>query len=678
MIFQGLFVLGWNTLILHHSDPRITIVYILSAVAAGFFWVNRRVLYRWSSTIFCLFLVGFFSFGLEAVGGNLRFPAFPFFYVLFLGCALAAPLRGVLVMGAAILAAIVFFGLNEIRTGVLALPKMNAIMITHLMVFTMLMIVALTTKWAERLRRAAQDGVEARSVDLEEKSRALLASEERLTLATRQLSIWDWDVKSDALYLSPSFARMLGYSEEELREAMAGTTANLLHPDELEDYRQNLQAHFEDPSKPFVGEYRYLTKSGETRWFLSLGESEVDESGKAVRFTGSSKDVTERRQLEDELRHSQKMEAIGKVTGGVAHDFNNLLAVVLGNFELIKEASDEEEVQRLADAGIKATMRGADLTRNMLSFARKSRLKPKILNLNAVLQETQSWFLKGVPSNVRVKIGFAPDLNVIRADPSMTQTALLNILFNACDAMPEGGTLWVSASNEVVAEELPAAGAEKLSPGRYVRLMVADDGHGISAEHLEQIIEPFFTTKPVGAGSGLGLSMVQGFMKQSGGALVISSSPNHGTAVSLYFPVVEGEAASIAPAPRAQVMPRGRARILVVEDQREVLTVLVQTLSKEGYEVLQAENGDIAVEILASGTKVDLVLSDIAMPGKVQGTDLAARLREDQPELPVILMSGFAQTDGKAQELGAARLTKPVTKELLLRAIEQALEGAAG
>ena len=265
---------------------------------------------------------------------------------------------------------------------------------------------------------------------------ALRASEERLALASQQLSIWDWNLETDEVYMSPGFAERLGYSSEEFAAIRDASISSIIHPDDLEGYRAKLHDHLVDPTTTLTSEHRFRTRSGEYRWFLALGQVEVDENGKAVRSTGVLTDIDDRVHLETALRQAQKMEAIGNLTGGIAHDFNNLLTVILGNLELIREFNRDRNVQELAEAGIAATQRGADLVRNMLGFARKSRLQPVVTDLNQVLERTTSWVARTLPETISVDTVAPESLWQVKIDPALTQNALLNLILNARDAMP--------------------------------------------------------------------------------------------------------------------------------------------------------------------------------------------------------------------------------------------------
>lgn len=385
--------------------------------------------------------------------------------------------------------------------------------------------------------------------------------------------------------------------------------------------------------------------------------------------------IQDRDVAETALSKAQRMEAIGNLTGGVAHDFNNLLAVVLGNLELMKDEDKDAARERMIDAAIDATIRGADLTRNMLAFARRARLDPKVLNLNDVVRSTENWAGRTLPATVEVETSPLAGLWQVEADESSTESALLNLILNARDAMPDGGKLTIETANVRIDDEYVAARHEEMEAGRYVMLAVSDTGTGISPAVQKQIFDPFFTTKTPGAGSGLGLSMIEGFTRQSGGAVRVYSEPRVGTTFKLFFKArTDGIE---APAPdQAQVgqIDSGAASIFVVEDEPAVLKILVATLQKAGYRVRSVKSGDEAFEQFKADPAVDFLVTDIVMPGKLQGAMLAKDLRKLRPSLPVVFKSGYANEatmHGNGLRPEDIRLMKPVRSVDLLKALEK-------
>jgi signal transduction histidine kinase/CheY-like chemotaxis protein/HAMP domain-containing protein len=347
--------------------------------------------------------------------------------------------------------------------------------------------------------------------------------------------------------------------------------------------------------------------------------------------------VEARQQIEEQLHQSQKMESVGQLTGGVAHDFNNLLAVVSGNLELIEGVTDNGEVRRFAATARRAIDRGAKLTAQLLAFSRRQKLNPKLLNANELVSDFQGLVRQAVGlCEVRLKID--ERLWPCRVDPSLLETALLNLALNGRDAMPDGGMLEIETRNVVLDEGAVA----ECPPGSYVRLSVADTGHGMLPEVRDRIFEPFFTTKEVGKGTGLGLSMVYGFVRQSGGYISVESAPSEGTTIALYLPKATQEPHAEVETDRTRAMPRGSERILLVEDNDDMLEVTSAMLTTFGYRVVCARNGTEAIRILESDQEFDLLFSDVVMPNGPNGVELAREAKRWNGKIKILLTSGYA------------------------------------
>ena len=434
------------------------------------------------------------------------------------------------------------------------------------------------------------------------------------------------------------------------------------------------------------GRFQMRTPQGETRWFELRGSVAPDHRG-GVEGNCVFLDVTPEVEAETELatmasiaQRAQKNEAIGKLTGGVAHDFNNLLAVIMGNLELMGEAISEADRQHCIEQALGAVERGSGLTRSMLAFARQARLEPKVFDLGEVVHQTASWAGRTFPATIAMEVGAAPGLPRVRADPDMAASALLNLLINARDAMPAGGTLRVDVAARQVTGRDASAVLGDMQAGHYVVVSVADTGEGIPGAQVSRIFEPFYTTKPAGSGSGLGLSMVCGFMRQSEGGVRVHSAPGEGSTFELYFPVeAEAPAHEIEPPKKVGTAPFEGCRVLLVEDEAAVLATLGRMIETAGYQVLRARSGDEAVAAFSQGPAIDLLLTDMIMPGKLQGSDLAQALRELRPDLPVIFLTGHASATVMGSEGVRPEdtcLVKPVPRRALLEAIEGVLTRA--
>ncbi|WP_209428267.1 PAS domain S-box protein [Pararhodobacter sp. SW119] len=412
---------------------------------------------------------------------------------------------------------------------------------------------------------------------------------------------------------------------------------------------------------------------------LSVGEAQQD--GAPV-FVGIIHDLTERKKAEVQLAHAQKMEVVGQLSGGVAHDFNNLLTVVMGNAELLGlSLRARPDLHELADGIMRAGERGAELTRRLLAFSRKQYLRPARLDLNHLIGELRALLRATLRANIHVDLKLADNLHAGLVDPAQIEAALLNLCLNAQDAMPDGGNLSLSTANITLDSSYRERNLE-VPPGDYAVIAVTDTGEGMPPDVLARVFEPFFTTKEVGKGSGLGLSMVYGFVKQSGGHVSIYSEPGLGTTVRIYLPTAEGHrAAPSAQADRPGILPaRNNETVLIVEDDPMVRSFAVTCVRAFGYRAIAAGSGDEALGLLSEDSGVDVLFTDIVMPGGVNGWDLAERARARDPDLRVIYSSGYAietLTARNRMPEGAIFLNKPYRRVELARCLHEVISAAA-
>ncbi|MEL7116392.1 MAG: ATP-binding protein [Pseudomonadota bacterium] len=505
--------------------------------------------------------------------------------------------------------------------------------------------------------------------------RDLSRREQQLKEAERIARLGRWTYQPDGtILLSPEASAIFGFAAHEMPPTTEAILARI-KPDDLETLTKLRQAAI-DTGEAYSLVYRLTRADGSKRTVFESAEIDQQSTAANPSLVGVVQDITKTVETEEKLRQSQKMEAVGNLTGGVAHDFNNLLAVILGNLELMAEREETKVVREEIDAAIEASLRGADLTKNMLSFARKAPLEPEIIDINRVVTNVQKWAARVLPANIEVETTLLGGLWRTEADPNLLQNALLNLLLNARDAMPDGGKITVETGNFRILEEYIEARGEDLQPGSYVMLAVTDTGHGIAKDALEQVFAPFYTTKRPGSGSGLGLSMVEGFMKQSGGTVRIYSEVGVGTTFKLFFKAQAQPSNEVIALPSGSKQPDADGcRILVVEDEPEVLNVIAKTLRNAGYSVFQATSGDAAMQQITEGLKVDVVITDIVMPGALQGTQLAQKIRERDPEIPIVFMSGYASEatiHGNGLTPNDIRLMKPVDRVSLIKAIERA------
>jgi PAS domain S-box-containing protein len=391
-----------------------------------------------------------------------------------------------------------------------------------------------------------------------------------------------------------------------------------------------------------------VRKDGSRFWAMAVVEAIHDDDGRFVGFAEVTRDVTEWRNAQQALEQtrvalaqSQKMEAIGQLTGGIAHDFNNLLTVITNNLDLIMQhGADPARIARLAQSAQRAAERGAKLTQQLLAFARRQSLRPEIVDPNTLIGAFEALLRRACGELVTVELELSREPQAVRIDPPQFEAALLNLAFNARDAMPRGGVMRIS-TELVEATPDDAAMLGDLRPGRYVLVSVQDTGVGMTPEIRARAFEPFFTTKEPGKGSGLGLSQVYGFVAQSGGHVLIDSTPDQGTVVRLYLPSL----GSVGAASGKETAAKPRAgTVLVVEDDPDVLQSTVEMVRSFGYEVLTAGDAHAAIAVLKRNVPIDILFSDIVMPKGMNGVQLAKEARKLRPRLRVILSSGYATT----------------------------------
>ncbi len=420
-------------------------------------------------------------------------------------------------------------------------------------------------------------------------------------------------------------------------------------------------------------------KDGSVIWVSVSAAPIMDLNGTVTHFVGCSVDITERRRLEHQYRQSQKMEAVGRLAGGVAHDFNNLLTVIKGHAEFLSRAlpadgQSREDIDQIS----KAAERAAGLTRQLLAFSRQQVMEKQVLDPNALLSDLEKMLARLIGEDITLTVSLPPKIPYVLADPGQVEQAVMNLIVNARDAMPDGGYLRITTRSVTVTPE-DAAKHSDARPGKYVSIAVSDTGSGIAPDLMVKIFEPFFTTKAAGRGTGLGLATVYGIAQQSGGFVEVTSSTRHGTTFTLYLPAAPAGAADkvrrITP-----VSNRAHELILLVEDQDDVRAVARRILMTHGYRVIEARNGVDALALLHGiDPGVDLVLTDAVMP-QMGGPDLIRALRNKRPDLPVVMASGY--TDHELVTYGAAGLKvpflhKPFRAEDLLRIVRSALDGTA-
>jgi PAS domain S-box-containing protein len=486
------------------------------------------------------------------------------------------------------------------------------------------------------------------------------------------------DLEGRYVLINEAFARFL-----------ARTPAEIVGKNDLELYP-------EETARQFMADDRTVLASGKAQSFEGVATSETgtqayivskgvfrDKNGKILGLYGISHDITELRlahqtleQTREALFQSQKMEAVGQLTGGIAHDFNNILAVILGNIELLKlHLRTDPYAHELIETVLRAALHGQELTQDLLAFSRRRQLNPRPVAINAFVEGIVRFLTRTLGAKIRISTATEEDAGVALVDAAALEAAVLNIALNARDAMPDGGVLTIQTSKIEVVHPGPKEG--DLAPGSYVKLAFEDSGQGMLPEVVARVFEPFFTTKTGAGGTGLGLSMVYGFARQSGGTVHIDSRIGRGTTVTLFLPLVEAEAKSPTDRPSDIKRQAVARKILVVEDEPVVRNTLKRQLESLRHRVSVCESGEQAIEFVKRTTGLDLLLTDVVLGTGMNGIELAKAARAERPDLAVIFISGYTEVPDSQQrmrETGAPLLTKPAT----IAQLEEAINAVCG
>ena len=506
---------------------------------------------------------------------------------------------------------------------------------------------------------------------------ALRESESRFRMIADSIPalIWMCDEKGQCIFLNKQWS---AYTGRPVAEELGRGFVDSVHPDDRA-HAQEVEQAILARRVHFTDEYRLRGADGKYRWFLDTMVPRVAADGVYLGHVGVLIDIDDRRALEEQLRQIQRLEAVGQMTGGIAHDFNNLLTVVIGNLDLIRDYPDNaKSVASLAGLALQAAQRGAELVHRMVAFSRQQMLKPRKIELNRLVDGTGDMLRRSLSANIEIEMRLADGLWTARADPGQVEDSLLNLALNSRDAMPAGGRLTIETAN-VVLDADGAAHDSEMSPGDYVMLSVSDTGVGMTPEVLARAVQPFFTTKEVGRGSGLGLSMVYGFAKQSGGHMKIASEAGRGCTVKLYLPRFIGDADPATDATRTGLVG-GSERILVVEDDEMVRSYVAGQLRSLGYDIVEASDGAAALTLIAAGRRFDLVFTDVMLPGGLLGPQLLAQARAQVPGLKALFTSGYSEAAVLPAHLdGTVRLLqKPYSRHSLASHVRAALDAAAG
>jgi PAS domain S-box-containing protein len=493
--------------------------------------------------------------------------------------------------------------------------------------------------------------------------------ERRRIFETSQDLILVTDTAGNFVQVSPSSMTILGYEPAEM---IGHSAVEFIHPDDLDSTRQEMRsARRGQHMRNF--ETRYVHKDGQAVTLTWMGT--WSEPVRRHFFVG--RDLTEKRAAEAQFRQAQKMEAVGQLTGGIAHDFNNILTVITGTIEILTDAvADRPQLLAIAKMIDEAADRGADLTKHLLAFARKQPLQPREVDVNALILEAAKLLRPTLGEQIQIDPLLAQDAWTALVDPSQLTTAILNLALNARDAMPAGGKLVVETNN-IYLDEGYASMHSEVTVGNYVMIAVSDTGSGIPAGNLEKVFDPFFSTKEVGKGTGLGLSMVFGFVKQSNGHIKIYSEEGHGTAVKIYLPRATGLDATAAEILASSRIEGGHEAVLVVEDDALVRRYVITQIESLGYTTLEASNAAEALDVIGKAAAIDLLFTDVIMPGSMNGRQLVDEALKRRPSLKTLYTSGYTENaivhHGRLDS-GVLLLAKPYRQSDLARMIRMALD----
>jgi PAS domain S-box-containing protein len=543
--------------------------------------------------------------------------------------------------------------------------------LTGLALFAVANVVMLTAiVWHASLYANRLDAERRRSLAF------LQSSEQRYHQVVDLVQEAIWILLDDVItFANPAAAKLLGAGTP---DALIGRSIlSLFHPDDRARVAERIRVIVSEGRRVPLAYMRVVGLDGRTR--IAVAQAlPIVQDGKLY-VMGSARDVTEQREAEAQLLQAQKMESVGQLTGGIAHDFNNLLTVIIGNLDLAVDRVPSS-MRPAIDGALQAAERGAGLVQRLLAFSRRQTLVPEALDFNGLVAGMEDLLRRTLGEHIGIELKLSRGLWLASADRGQVENALLNLAINARDAMPDGGKLTIETGNVHLDEDYAARNAE-VTAGDYVMMAVTDTGSGMPPEIVERAFEPFFTTKEVGKGTGLGLSMIYGFAKQSGGHLKIYSEVGHGTTVRLYLPRLSAQAESAAHSKTvAADHPRGGETILVVEDDKDVRAFVISQLQDLGYRVLEAADGPQAQEILDSDASIDLLFTDVVMPGGMTGRQLAEKAKLRRPTLKTLFTSGYTENSVVHQgrlDPGVHFLSKPYKRQDLARKLRAVLDQPA-
>ncbi len=535
--------------------------------------------------------------------------------------------------------------------------------------------------WFDVSAYPTQDGLAVYFRDVTERvasEESLRISDERFSLIAKATNdvIWDWSFDTDIMWWNDNLLTVFGYDPYVPAPDYVSWT-DKIHDDDRSRVLDGVKRVLDGSTNSWHDQYRFMHADGSTRIVSDRGFVIRDAEGTPMRMVGSMMDITESVAMDERLQQAQKLEAVGQLTGGVAHDFNNLLTVILGNAELLTEQlSDQQQLRLLAEMTATAAERGAELTNRLLAFSRRQPLDPQNVNINKLIQSMDSLLRRTLQENIDIETVYAGGLWLSEVDPGQLEGAILNLAINARDAMPAGGKLTIETGNAQLDQHY-ADGHDEVLPGQYVMVSVSDTGTGMTPDVLKKAFEPFFTTKQIGRGSGLGLSMVFGFTKQSGGHVKIYSEVGEGTTIKLYLPRSVSTDDGVYEGHLTPTIEGGTENILLVEDDPLVREHVSKELRALGYRVNTASHADEALNILKQLSDIDLLFTDIVMPGTMNGRQLAELACQLRPGTRVLFTSGYTENaivhHGRLDR-GVHLLNKPYRRQELAAKVRKVLD----
>jgi PAS domain S-box-containing protein len=506
----------------------------------------------------------------------------------------------------------------------------------------------------------------------------LQESEERFRGAFEHSPIGMGIVGLDGHFLrvNPALCRIGGYSESEL---LSRSFQDVVPEEELDFHRGEVRRLLSGEIEMYEREVRYRHKQGRLVWVRFAVSGIRGRDGQIIHLLGQAEDISDRKEAEERLRQAERLEAVGRLAGGVAHEFNNLLAVIGGFARHALRIANSEELRGDLTEIVSATQRAAEIARRLLTFSREEEFRPSVLDINDVVRGVAPMLRRLIPENVELAVAPADDVGLVHADRTQLEQVVVNLVVNARDAIEDTGRIEIATSVAEVTAQSPPAG--QVAPGVYVALSVSDNGSGVEPEDRRHLFDPFFTTKGQGEGTGLGLSIVHGIVQRFEGAIVVDSEPGHGATFTVYIPSFAAKpsaAQDVASTDRSDAPQRGgEETILVVEDESALRSLIELILSEAGYRVLTAADGEEALELVnRDASRIDLVVTDSIMP-RLGGSELARRLRDLRPETRVIQMTGHSSRGRGADSatgLWHALIAKPFEPELLLQQVRDVLD----